>query len=129
MVLEIRHVGTAGAAAIRNRSMMVRLGLMGVIALLLWRPGNWAFAGLWWAVYAALQVATAYANHRRPAWGMRPLYLLSFVSFCVAGFPTWHLWTHVGVLGVAAASLFCVLSITQVAPAIAAATAIQGRIS
>ena len=79
---------------------------MAVIALLIGLVGGWRLAAPWWLAYALVQVASDAADRRSDRWGFGPVYALSFVSFAVAGAPSLHLWSHDGVLGVAAASMF-----------------------
>jgi signal transduction histidine kinase/CheY-like chemotaxis protein len=101
--------GFAAAVALRLRTTPLRLVLMGAIALMLWTIGQWSFAPLWFAAYAALQALVVVfglgggaAIDRR-----RTLHeLLSAANFVVAGLPTWHMWTRCGELGVAAAVMF-----------------------
>ncbi|MDB5452457.1 MAG: hypothetical protein JWO33_1035, partial [Caulobacteraceae bacterium] len=53
--------------------------------------------------------------------GPGALYAACFLSFTVAGAPSWHLWTQVGVLGVAAATMFlCGMLAQLVASSLAA---------
>ena len=98
--------GTSAAIALRRRSSALRVLLMGVIALLIGTLGHWAYAGAWWALYVLAQSATLLTEARSDRWGNGPLYVASFMSFAVAGAPTWHLWTQAGVLGAAAATMF-----------------------
>jgi signal transduction histidine kinase/CheY-like chemotaxis protein len=100
------EIGLGAAVAMRRRTVWLRLLLMGVIALLLGAVGGWRYAAPWWGLYLVVQYATFQAERLRPQWGDRPLYAAAFVSFVVAGAPTWHLWTQLGPLGIAAASMY-----------------------
>jgi signal transduction histidine kinase/AmiR/NasT family two-component response regulator len=101
--------GFEAAVTLRLRTAPLRLVLMGAIALMLWTIGKWSAAPLWFVAYAVLQgivailsLGDAPAIDRR-----RPLhYALSTANFALAGPPAWHMWTHCGELGVAAAVMF-----------------------
>ncbi len=121
MGVEDQGIGAGAAIAIRRRTVGLRVVLMGVIAVLLDSLGDWRWAGLWWAAYIAVQLLTLALERHVPKWGERPLYAAAFLSFTVAGAPTWHLWTEVGVLGVAAATMFlCGMLAQLVASSLAA---------
>jgi len=99
-------IGAAAAIAMRHRLIVLRLVLMGVIALLLGTVGGWVWAAPWWIVYAAVQGLLAWLDREGPRKGYGAIYLVSFASFTLAGAPTWHMWTALGPLGVAAATMF-----------------------
>ena len=99
-------VGLDAALSLRVKSTLVRVGIMALIAGLLMGVGHWAYAPFWWIAYAGLQVAMIVAEeHERPADRPRP-YALSFAAYLVAGLPSWHMWTRLGDLGIAAATMF-----------------------
>lgn len=102
--------GFAAAVALRRKTTPLRLALMAAVALMLWSLGHWEWAPAWFAVYAVLQGAIAATTPTAPADGESPrqgLYCaLSFISFTLAGAPTWHLWTQRGDLGVASSIMF-----------------------
>ncbi len=94
------------AISLRVRSTAIRVGMMAVIAVMLWTMSDWRYAPLWWVVYASLQYALVRAQ-AAPGSKKPPLYYgLSVISYATAGLPAWHLWTHSGELGVAAAIMF-----------------------
>ena len=100
------EVGAAAAMAMRHRLAILRLVLMGVIALLLGTVGGWVWAAPWWIAYAAVQGLLTWLDHHGSRKGYGGVYLGSFASFTLAGAPTWHMWTSLGPLGVAAATMF-----------------------
>jgi signal transduction histidine kinase/CheY-like chemotaxis protein len=118
------RVGTAAAIAIRRRSAAFRLVLMAAIAVLIGVVGHWPYAGAWWLGYAALQVAMIPAERWSQRFGFGPVYVLSFLTFAVVGLPTWHLWTHVGILGVAASTMFLAGMLAQLVASSLAARAL-----
>ncbi len=94
------------AISLRVRSTAIRVAMMAVIAVMLWTLSSWRYAPLWWTIYAFIQYWLIRARPEdAPA---RPLvfYFFSVATYVVAGFPAWHLWTHSGELGVAAAIMF-----------------------
>ncbi len=94
------------AIGLRVRSTAIRVAMMAVIAVMLFTLSDWRVAPLWWTVYAFLQYGLVRA-HSDPASGRGlRLYALSAATYIVAGLPAWHLWTHSGELGVAAAVMF-----------------------
>jgi signal transduction histidine kinase/CheY-like chemotaxis protein len=100
------QIGVLAAIEIRSRSTVVRTASMGFIALLIGLVGHWPYAGWWWLAYAATQVLFVQLARRTATLGFTPIYATSFVTFAIAGAPCWHLWTHVGMLGASAASMF-----------------------
>ncbi len=114
-------IGADAALALRRRSSVLRVALMAVIALLLGAVGHWPYAALWWCAYLVAQAAIVTVDRNARHWGPAPLYAASFVSFAIAGAPTFYLWSHVGVLGVAAATMFlCGMMAQLVASSLAA---------
>jgi signal transduction histidine kinase/ActR/RegA family two-component response regulator len=99
-------IGLAAAVALRRRTVWLRLALMAIIAALLGAIGGWDLAVAWWPAYAVLQAVLHRAERLRGRFGNGPIYLVSFVSFLLAGAPAWHMWSKLGVLGAAAASLY-----------------------
>ena len=97
------HAGEDAAYALRARSTVVRVAIMAIIAGMLWVFSDWRMAPLWWAGYALLQLAVT--RIRGEKLGAR-LYGLSLVSYAVAGYPAWRMWTHDGQLGIAAGTMF-----------------------
>ena len=97
------HAGEDAAHALRTRSTLVRVAIMAVIAGMLWVFSGWRLAPIWWAAYALLQFAATRMGPER--LGAR-LYGLSVVSYAIAGFPAWRMWTHDGQLGIATATMF-----------------------
>ena len=97
-------IALQAATSVRSNFIVVRLGIMAAIAALLMTMGGWTPAPVWWATYAALQWASLRAGRMRTPSRGASLHGLAFVSYAVAGFPAWHLWTHVGDLGIAAAT-------------------------
>ena len=96
-----------GALSHRARSVATRVAIMAVIAAMLWTLTDWRLAPFWWIAYAALQWATVHmaarhANAEHP----RRIYALITLSYTVAGFPVWHMWTQAGEMGSAAATMF-----------------------
>ena len=98
-----QHAGVDAAFAIRMRSSLVRVGIMAVIAGMLWILSGWRLAPVWWSIYAAVQMALLRMGRDRLGAGV---YLLSAASYMVAGFPAWRMWTHDGDMGIAAATMF-----------------------
>ena len=93
------------AVSLRTRSTAVRVSIMALVAGLLWTVADWSPAPVWWLVYAGLQFVIT----RLPQTGSRAgplLYGASLLTYAVAGFPAWHMWTHAGELGIAAATMF-----------------------
>jgi signal transduction histidine kinase len=114
-------IGLGAAVAMRARSVWLRLALMAIIGALLYTVGDWRYAPLWWLAYAVLQWVIHHAERLRGRLGDRPLYLSMFVSFAIAGAPTWHMWSQCGALGAAAASLYlCGMYAQLVASSLAA---------
>ena len=105
-VLPSETIALQAATSVRSNFIVVRLGIMAAIAALLMTMGGWTPAPVWWATYAALQWASLRAGRMRTPSRGASLHGLAFVSYAVAGFPAWHLWTHVGDLGIAAATMF-----------------------
>ena len=95
--------GEDAAHALRSRSTLIRIVIVAFIAGMLWQYSAWHYAPLWWAAYSALQLA---ATRRRRDWLGARLYILPIVSYTVAGFPAWRMWTHDGQLGIAAATMY-----------------------
>jgi signal transduction histidine kinase len=88
---------------------VLRLALMGVIAGMLWTVAHWRWAPLWFSAYAAFQGVIVLLSFGRAAdiERRRNLYCaLSTLSFALAGWPSWHLWTACGELGIVAAVMF-----------------------
>jgi len=99
-------MGTVAALALRRRLLALRLVLMGVFAVLLGTVGGWAWAAPWWLSYFGLQIWLAALDRGAARKSYTPVYIGSFASFAVAGLPTWHMWTQLGSLGSAAATMF-----------------------
>ena len=102
----IEPVGLNAALSIRARSVILRTTIMAVIAALLWFLGDWQFAPAWWLAYATLQwtsirLANVHSDVQPPV-----VYLVASLSYSVAGLPAWHMWTQVGDLGIAGATMF-----------------------
>jgi signal transduction histidine kinase/CheY-like chemotaxis protein len=92
--------------SLRSRSTAMRIGMMAVIAVMLWTLSDWRFAPLWFTVYVFLQYGLLRAHAAGASDRRLLIYALSLATYIVAGFPAWHLWTHSGELGVAAAVMF-----------------------
>jgi len=99
-------LGVSAALAERSRTTAVRVAAMGAVALLIGVVGRWPLAWPWWLAYAATQLLFIVCARRASRWGRWPAYVASILGFTVAGAPCWHLWSQVGVLGAAAASMF-----------------------
>ena len=99
-------VDTHAALSMRASVSAIRVLLMAVIAGMLWTLGDWPLAPYWWAAYATLQWAAVRLNRGKSDTPLPGAYALAMLSYAVAGFPAWHMWTHVGVLGIAAATMF-----------------------
>ena len=98
--------GLGAALSMRAKSVILRTAIMAVIAGLLWVFADWQIAPVWWPLYAGLQWASV-RMVKDPNSDVTPLvYAVASLSYVVAGFPAWHLWTQVGDLGVAAATMF-----------------------
>ncbi len=89
----------------RARSVILRTAIMAVIGGLLWSFAHWTLAPVWWLAYAGLQWMQVRLSDGEEEVS-RGVYVVSFLSYVVAGSPAWHLWTHVGDLGIAAATMF-----------------------
>jgi signal transduction histidine kinase len=99
-------IGPEAVVAMRRRMLGLRLVLMGIIAVLLGTVGGWPYAAPWLAAYSAMQALLTFVDMRSDRFGYGPIYVGSFLSFLLVGAPTWHLWTQVGPVGVAAATMF-----------------------
>jgi signal transduction histidine kinase len=106
-------IGSGAALGIRNSTFAIRLILMAAVAALLYSVGQWRWAPLWWCAYAAMQTAILTVDRRYGPRGFKAIHGLYFVSFCIAGAPTWHLWTAVPYAGNAAATMFLCGMIAQ----------------
>ncbi len=100
--------GLRAAIAIRARTMASRYVISAAVGLLLVTVGQWRDAPVWLAVHFAV-LGLFYLEQRKVLTG-RPLnlpiiYIGSFATFAVAGFPAWFLWMEWGQLGAAAACL------------------------
>jgi signal transduction histidine kinase/CheY-like chemotaxis protein len=124
-VEQVGEFGLEAALTIRNRTAPLRLFLMLIIAGLLATVGHWSLALGWYAVYAALQAIILLVSADEARLRRAPVRLallgLSSTNFVVAGFPTLHLWTQCGELGVLAATmLLCGMMIQLVTSSLAA---------
>ena len=125
---EVAHVeefGLGAALAIRNRTMLLRIFLMFVIACLLATVGHWRLAAPWFVAYSAIQLVVGRIGAMEGEVVRRRarlvVYGLSAVSFVVAGFPTVYLWNACGSLGILAATMFlCGMLIYLVTSSLAA---------
>jgi len=95
--------------------MTIRIAMMAAVAALLFWIGHWPWAPLWWGVYTAFQVSILTVDQRFGGRGFWPIHVLYFLSFTVAGAPTWHMWTQVPYAGGAAAVMFLCGMIAQLA--------------
>ncbi len=105
MTSKSAHVDVSAAAALRSRSILIRIAIMAAVAEMLWTFSDWDLAFAWWSTYAAIQIGMLAVGAADTARRRRVLYGLSFLTYAVAGFPTWHLWTKAGDLGIAAATM------------------------
>ena len=115
------HLGLDAAVNLRLRSTVPRVGLVALSALMLGLVAHWPWAGVWWVTYVLLQCLIAFAEPTSGHKRTRLLYMLSFLTYAVAGSPTWFLWTRLGSLGISAATMFlCGMLIQQVVASMAA---------
>jgi two-component system, sensor histidine kinase len=108
------YVDLDAAVSLRNRSVIIRTGLMAVIAAMLWSYADWKFAPHWWVTYALIQAAILRIERTRAVGARLRIYVVSAASYLVAGFPSLHLWTQLGDLGIAAATMFLCGMLLQV---------------
>ncbi len=101
-----QFVDLDAAVALRVRSTAIRVGMMAVIAVMLWVLSDWRVAPLWWTAYAFIQYGLVRVQSGGAPAKRVQLYGLSIATYVVAGFPAWHMWTHSGDLGIAAATMF-----------------------
>lgn len=109
MMVATAQAALGDAIAIRSKSSLSRIVIMAVIAALLWQFSAWRWAPVWWSLYCALQLALVRldaADAAEGAHARRWVYLLSFASYAVSGFPCWHMWRNAGDLGIAASTMF-----------------------
>ena len=98
--------GLGAALSMRAKSLILRTAIMAVIAGLLWVFADWRIAPVWWTLYAGLQWASVRIA-KGPNGDVPPIvYAIAGLSYAVAGFPAWHLWTQIGELGIATATMF-----------------------
>jgi two-component system, sensor histidine kinase len=108
------HVDLDAAVSLRNRSVIIRTGLMAVITGMLWAYADWVYAPLWWVVYALIQAVIFRIEQTRATGNRFRIYVMSAASYTVAGYPSLHLWTQLGDLGIAAATMFLCGMLLQV---------------
>ena len=99
-------VDLGAAVSLRVRSTLIRIGITAVIGALLWEMTGWTAAPVWWVGYAALQLILTRIPQQGVERDRARVYGLSFAAYVVAGLPAWHLWTHAGDLGIAAATMY-----------------------
>lgn len=102
----LEPAGLGAALSIRAKSVTLRTAIMAVIAGLLWVFADWRVAPVWWTLYAALQWASVRMLKDSNSDVTPLVYATAGLSYAVAGFPAWHLWTQAGALGIAAATMF-----------------------
>lgn len=104
------RLGYVSAARLRARTTWLRVAITATIAAMLFVFGDWPWAPLWFVVYAKIQgLAFLLARRFKGDDDSRAVNLfagLTFASYFVLAVPTWHLWTEVGEIGIAATSLF-----------------------
>jgi signal transduction histidine kinase/AmiR/NasT family two-component response regulator len=99
-------VDLKAALSLRTRLAVVRVVLMAVIAVMLNAFAGWSPAPAWWAVYAILQYAIIRTPTTETKGQQALLYGLTLVSYALAGFPAWRLWTHLGDLGAVTGTMY-----------------------
>ncbi|HTK35934.1 MAG TPA: ATP-binding protein [Caulobacteraceae bacterium] len=119
--------GLGAALAIRNRSAPLRIVLMLFIAILLATVGHWPLAVPWFALYLTIQfVIMRQTTAGQNDFGRRStrlsIYGLSSLSFLIVGFPTWHMWTRCGDIGILATALLLSGTMIQLVTSCLAAT-------
>ena len=106
MSAEAESTGLNAALSMRAKSVVIRIAIMAVVAILLWTFGDWSIAPLWWAAYVVLQWTAARLYREGADTQPRIAYAMTTLSYAVAGFPAWHMWTSIGELGIAASTMF-----------------------
>jgi len=100
------YVDLKAALSLRTRLAVVRVVLMAVIAVMLDAFAGWSPAPVWWTLYAALQYAIIQIPTREAPGRQAMLYGLTLLSYALAGFPAWRLWTHLGDLGAVTGTMY-----------------------
>lgn len=120
-LIQNEHIGLNAAVALRLRSTVPRVALVGVSALMLGFVAHWPWAAAWWATYVLLQGLIISAESSGRLRRLRAVYVFSFLTYAVAGLPTWFLWSEMGALGISTATMFlCGMLIQQVVSSLAA---------
>jgi two-component system, sensor histidine kinase len=102
----VDSTGLNAALSMRSRSILIRVGIMAVVASLLGTLADWTVAPLWWVIYTILQWTLARVHREGAEVQRRRVYVLASLSYAVAGFPAWEMWAHAGELGIAASTMF-----------------------
>ena len=98
----------AAVARGRHRSTVLRIAIIALAALLLQAVGRWNWAFPWLFGYVAVQVALIGVGgrlHRDQPHARIVFYALCWTSYLLLCAPCWHLWTHLGPIGVAASTM------------------------
>ena len=106
MKAKAEFVDLHAALSMRANVSAIRVLIMAVIAVMLWTLGDWSLAPYWWAAYTTLQWALVRLNRPQSETTAPVVYAIAMLSYAVAGFPAWHMWSHMGVMGIAAATMF-----------------------
>jgi len=105
--------GLGAVLPMRAKSLILRTSLMAVIGGMLWFFADWRIAPVWWTLYTALQWVSV-RMIPEPDRDVTPLvYTIAGLSSVVAGLPAWYLWTQVGDLGIAGATMFLCGNLVQ----------------
>jgi signal transduction histidine kinase/CheY-like chemotaxis protein len=106
MSAEGASTGLNAALSMRAKSVVIRIGIMALVAIMLWTFGDWPIAPLWWATYVVLQWTAARLYREGADKQPRIAYAMTTLSYAVAGFPAWHMWVNLDELGIAASTMF-----------------------
>lgn len=105
--------GLGAVLSMRAKSLILRIALMAVIGGMLWFFADWRIAPVWWTLYTALQWVSVRMIPEPDRYVTPLVYMIAGLSYAVAGFPAWHLWTQVGDLGIACATMFLCGTLVQ----------------